>query len=56
MCKRKFKNSALYLLFATTCANAVQTGASWLFWVSAVMVAAVAILDIADALKTKKGR
>lgn len=54
MCKRKFKNSALYLLFVTTCANAVQTGAGWLFWISAVLVAAVAIIDIADALKAKK--
>ena len=56
MCERKFKNSALYLLFVTTCANAVQTGAGWLFWISAVLVAAVAIIDIADALKAKKGR
>lgn len=56
MNKSIFKNLALYLLFVVNCINAVKSGASWLFCVSAVLVAAVAILDIADVLKAKKGR
>ena len=46
MNKSIFKNLALYLLFVIYCINAVKFGASWLFWVSAVLV----------ALKAKKGR
>ena len=51
MCKRKFRNSALYLLFALNCISAIKQGAGWPFWVSAALVAAVAVLDIAEAVR-----
>lgn len=51
MCKRKFRNSALYLLFALNCVNAIKQGANWIFWISAALVAAVAVLDIMEAVK-----
>lgn len=51
MRKRKFRNSALYLLFALNCVNAIKQGTGWPFWLSAALVAAVAVLDIAEAVK-----
>ena len=51
MCKQKFRNSALYLLFALNCANAIRQGTNWIFWISAALVAAVAVLDILEAVR-----
>ena len=51
MCKRKFRNSALYLLFALNCVTAIKQGPGWPFWVSAALVAAVAVLDVLEAVR-----
>lgn len=51
MCKKKIRNSALYLLFALNCVNAAKHGASLIFWISAALVAAVAVFDISEALR-----
>lgn len=51
MSKLKFKNAALYLLFLLNCASAVRHGADWVFWVSAVLTAAVLAMDIWEAVK-----
>lgn len=51
MCKQKFRNSALYLLFALNCVNAIKQGTGWPFWLSAALVAVVAVLDIMEAAR-----
>lgn len=46
MSKRKI-NVLLYLLFAANCIYAVsEHNFNWLFWVAAVLTAAVLVLDI----------
>ena len=51
MCKRKI-NVPLYLLFAANCIYAVSHEAfNWIFYVSAILTAAVLVLDIREAVK-----
>ena len=51
MCKKKI-NVPLYLLFAANCIYAVSQHAfNWLFYVSALLTAAVLALDIREAVK-----
>lgn len=51
MCKRKI-NVPLYLLFATNCIYAVSHEAfNWIFYVSAILTAAVLALDIWEVVK-----
>lgn len=52
MCKKKI-NMPVYLLFAANCIYAVsQRAFNWLFYVSAVLTAAVVALDIWEAVKS----
>lgn len=51
MCKKKI-NVPLYLLFAANCVYAVsQRTFNWLFYVSALLTAAVLVLDIRNVVK-----
>lgn len=54
MNKKYFRNSALYLLFFANLVYAVRNGFSWLFYVSAILTAAVFIMDLAEVLKHGK--
>ena len=51
MSNRKFRNSALYLLFLANCVSAVKNGVDWVFCIAAVLTAAVLVLDILEAVK-----
>lgn len=48
---RKFKNSALYLLFLVNCISAIRHGIDWLFCVAALLTVIVLVMDILEAVK-----
>ena len=54
MCKKKIRNSALYLLFLINCASAIKNGVDWLFCVAAALTAAVLTMDMVEAVRNER--
>ena len=56
MSNKKFRNTALYLLFLLNLAQAIKNGFNWLFYVSAVLTAAVLVFDIMEVISRGRNR